>query len=283
MGCGADRPVPASGVDRARPQIERIVALTPAASEILDGLGAFDRVVAVSAYAVHPPAVEFLPRLGTGGNSPLEALVALAPDLVVSGGLDSDVLSGHLRALGISQVLIPGRTIADIEDGIATLGNVLGVAPRAEAVVESMRRGLERVRNRTSGRGRPRVLLVVDRLPGTLRGVYVPSADSFLSELVVIAGGEPVRVTEGVGGYAQVNIEALVALDPDIVIETIQGEPGRFTEDSMAVWGVLPRMRAVASGRVYPVRDPSILHPSHRVVETAERFARLIHPGALDR
>ena len=43
---------------------QRIISLSPNVSEILDGVGAFDRVVAISDYCTYPPAVKHLPRVG---------------------------------------------------------------------------------------------------------------------------------------------------------------------------------------------------------------------------
>lgn len=276
-GCG---PATQTGTEeRSGSFPRRIVSLSPAATEILSGVGVFDRVVGVSDYCIHPPEVATLPRLGSWQDARLEELTALDPDLVVSGGAESDRVGEQLRTLGIEFVLISGQRIDHISADIGTIGSIVGVETAASDLIRAMRLGLESVREAVAGRTRPRVLLVVDRLPGTLRSIYAPTADSFLSEVVSVAGAEPVAIAGGVGGYAQVNLETLVALDPEIVIETIQGVPGRFTEDSMEVWRQLPSLAAVRNGRIVPIRDPSVLHPSHRIVETARRFARVIHPG----
>jgi iron complex transport system substrate-binding protein len=227
--------------------------------------------------------VENLPRLGSWQDANLEQLVLLEPDLVITGGIDSDAVSRQLADLGIATVAMPVLTLEDIFTSIESIGRAVGRPDRARSVTAETRTALDQLDGRVAGRPRPRVLLVVDRLPGTLRSIYTPTEASFLDELVRIAGGEPVPVTGGLGGYAGVSLEALVHLDPEIVIETIQGVPGRFTEDSMAVWGSLPELAAVRAGRVYAIRDTSVLHPSQRVRETAVRFAELIHPGVFPR
>src|SRR5438552_3049741 len=43
---------------------QRIISLSPNVTEILDGVGAFDRVIAVSDFCDYPPAVKRLPRVG---------------------------------------------------------------------------------------------------------------------------------------------------------------------------------------------------------------------------
>jgi iron complex transport system substrate-binding protein len=75
--------------------------------------------------------------------------------------------------------------------------------------------------------------------------------------------------------------EAVVALDPDVVLDLMMHkEGGSFDEDTLSVWRELPTLRAVRDGRVYPVRDETVLHPSQLVGNSARRFAELIHPEA---
>ena len=78
--------------------------------------------------------------------------------------------------------------------------------------------------------------------------------------------------------------EAVVALDPDVVLDLMmQPQTGGLAEDTLAVWKELPTLRAVQQGRVYPVRDQTVLHPSQLVGDSARKFAELIHPEAFER
>ena len=273
--CGAQ---PVEKLVESVPNPARIVSLTPAATEILFGLGVFDRVVGISDYCTYPPQVDTLPRLGSWQDADLERLTRLAPDLVVTGGVESSILSGQLAALEIPTVTIAVDTLDDVFRNIERIGLVVGRSDRARALAEETQAELGDIRADVQGVDRPRVLVVVDRVPGTLRSIYTVSEDSFLAGLIQIAGGEPVRVTNAVAGYAQVSLEALVYLDPGIIIDMIQGVPGRFRENSMEVWRQIPNLRAVQTGRVHPIRDTSVLHPSQRVSVTARRFAEIIHP-----
>jgi hypothetical protein len=60
----------------------------------------------------------------------------------------------------------------------------------------------------------------------------------------------------------------------------VQGarEGSQLAEDLQSVWRELPQVRAVSDGRVYPLREESVLHPSQFVGDTARRFAEIIHP-----
>ena len=79
-------PVDASGVafDPARPP-RRIVSLIPSTTETLCRLGLADALVGVTVYCVEPrEVVRTKRRIGGEKNPDLEAIRALAPDLVVA-------------------------------------------------------------------------------------------------------------------------------------------------------------------------------------------------------
>ena len=124
----------------------------------------------------------------------------------------------------------------------------------------------------------PRVLLVADRVPGSLRGIYVASGESFLTQLVEVAGGASIKPPEAGAGYVAINKEALIEFDPEIIIDMVQSSEGKFAEDPREVWRELPSLRAVRDNRVVSIRDTYVLHPSQFVGKTAQAFARVIHP-----
>jgi iron complex transport system substrate-binding protein len=124
-----------------------------------------------------------------------------------------------------------------------------------------------------------RVLCIVDRVPGTLRDLYTATEGSFLAQLVEIAGGQSIA-PKASSAYGKITKEAVLALDPEVIIDMVQGAQGRMGENSALVWQELSSVRAVREGRVHPIRDPSVLHPSQFVSNTARRFAAIIHPEA---
>src|SRR5436309_9908354 len=96
----------------AQPSPRRIISVSPNVTEILYGIGAFDRVVAVSDYCTYPPAVESLPRVGGWENSNLEKIAALRPELVILTDAQAPFLEDKLRDLGIRSMAVPTRSLA---------------------------------------------------------------------------------------------------------------------------------------------------------------------------
>jgi len=258
---------------------QRIISASPNITEILYGVGAFDRVVAVSDYCTYPPAVKTLPRIGRWQDSNLEEIASLAPDLVLLADFQAPLLEGRFRDLGIRFLSIPTQSLEHVFTAIDTIGRVTGHEAQAREVAARTRARLDAVRSRTRSLPRRRVLFVVDRSPGTLREMYAASQGSFLAELVEIAGGRCVgdRVPTG---YSKISKEAVLTLAPDLIIDMVHGAKGVLAEDPAAVWRDLPELRAVREGRVYPVRDEFLPHASQFVADTAELLMRMIHPAA---
>jgi len=255
----------------------RIISLSPNVTDILEGVGAFDRVVAVSDYCSYPPSVASLPRVGGWQNASLEEVATLAPDLVVMAEVQAPFVDSHLQALGINTLVVPSQSLQDVFTAIDAVGRGVGRQQQARRLQGEVRAVLERVAGRTEGLPKPSVLCVVDRVPGTLRGLYAATRGSYLSRLIEIAGGRPMA-PQATFNYGRISKEAVVTLNPDVVIDMVQGAQGTFAEDPIGIWSALNEIRAVRRGRVHPVREMFVLHASQFVAQTAELFSRLIHP-----
>ena len=262
--------------------VHRIVSLSPSATEILYGVGVFDRVVAVSNYCTYPPEVARLPRVGNWLNANAEQLAELRPDLVVMTESQAHFLDAKLQALGFKSLVVRSQTLADAYDAIAAIGAAVGKTAEGKALAERTRGEVEAVRVRAAGLAHPRVLCVVDRVPGTLRELYTATYGSFIAELIEVAGGTSVAPRANTG-YGKLTKEALVVLDPEIIIDMIQGAKGRLGEDPRRVWGELAQVAAVRNGCVVALDDTAFLHPSQLVAVSAQRFAEIIHPEVFAR
>ena len=260
---------------------QRIISLSPSTTEVLYGVGAFERVVAVSDYDKFPPEVSKLPKVGGWSNTNLEQVATLKPDLIIMTASQAPLIKDKLDALGVYTLSVPSYTVADALQSIEQIGAATGRDEAARNLVAVTRAKLEDVRGRTRELPRLRVLCIVDRVPGTLRGLYTATRGSFFAELIEIAGGESIAPPAS-NGFGQISKEAVVSLNPDIIFDMLQSGDGKLAEDVLEVWKELADVRAVREGRVYRLRDESMLHPSQFVGDTARKFAELIHPQAFE-
>jgi iron complex transport system substrate-binding protein len=263
----------------AAAQPRHIVSLSPNATEMLYGIGAFGEVVGVSDYCTYPPEAKALPSVGGWHTPDLETLLALHPDLVIMDDGQRPYLQDKLKDLGFAWLVIPNHTVADVYAGIAALGRATGREEGAKRLIATTREALSQVARRTSTLPRHSVVLIVSRTPGTLRDLDAATGGSFLAELVDIAGGR-IAVPPSARGYARLSKEDLLAVDPEVILDFIHGAHSPLAGDATAAWGGMPELRAVRAHRVYGVQEDHVPHASQRIAETAALFARLIHPEA---
>jgi len=256
---------------------KRIVSLSPSTTEILYGVGAFPRVVGVSQYCTYPPEVAKLPRVGGWQTSDVEKILALHPDLVVLTDAQAPFISDRLSAFGIHFIAVPSESLADVFSAIRSIGEATGNQAKASILTRDMHASLDALRAKTERLPRRTVLLSVSRTPGTLSDLYVATGGSYLIDLVEIAGGQSV-VEPAQRGYGKISKEAILTLNPEVIIDLVHGSKARFGEHAADVWNDLPELRAVREKHVYPVDDQFIPHPSQFVTRTAEAFAHIIHP-----
>lgn len=255
----------------------RIVSVSPNVTEMLYGIGAFGQVAGISDYCTYPPEVKNLPSIGGWHNPSLEKLATLKPDLVISDDGQAPFIEKNVEALGLRFLVVPNHTIRDLYSGIADLGRVTGHEEQAAKLIAQTREGLQRVSQKTAGRPAPRVIMIVNRTPGTLRDLYTATEGGFLAELVAIAGGR-IAAPKAPNGYGKLSKEDLLAINPDIILDFIHGSQSRFAGDPIEAWKEMPELKAVHTGQIHGVNEDYVPHASQRVVQTAELFARLIHP-----
>ena len=114
---------------------QRIVSLSPDLTEILYGVGAFSRVVAVSNFDTYPPEVARLPRLGTLDTLSFERLAAAKPDLVLMNSVQAPFLEQPLRDLGLRIFKTSNQSIQQTLATIAAIGQLTGHEREAAALV----------------------------------------------------------------------------------------------------------------------------------------------------
>lgn len=275
VGCGGRQAHQQKASVEPRPQ--RIVSLSPSVTEILYGIGAWPQVVAVSQFCTYPEDVKNKPRVNGWDKTNLEQVMALKPDFVMGVEAQEPFLRDKLDGLGVRSLFVKSQTLADVSTSIGEIGRASGHEHEATDLSAQTEREIDAVRTTVANRPRPRVLCVVDRIPGTIRDLYTATRGSYLDELISIAGGESIA-PPGEHGYGKITKEAVLTLNPEVIIDMVQGSKGKFGEDPVAVWNELAEVRAVRDKRIYSMTDPSVIHPSQFVGRTAQIIARALHP-----
>src|SRR5512134_499565 len=164
-GAGCDRSRDdAHAVVADRGDVNRVVSLTPSATEVVAALGATGTLIGVDEYSTYPPEVTALPKVGSFLSPNLEAIAALAPSLVIVDDIHGGAAKA-LHELAIATVACPMHALPDVKAALIRVGHALGRDRIAAERVEAIDRALDAAAaNRPAIR--PRVLLVIDRSAG---------------------------------------------------------------------------------------------------------------------
>jgi ABC-type Fe3+-hydroxamate transport system substrate-binding protein len=151
----------------------RIVCLTEETVETLYLLGEQDRIVGVSGYAVRPPQVRReKPRVSAFTSADIPKILALEPDLVLTfSDLQAPIAADLIRA-GIAVHAFNQRDIAGILAMIRTLGSLVGVSEKAEALAQHYERRLAEIAAGAQNHPRPaaaNVIGAIEKLLPTIR------------------------------------------------------------------------------------------------------------------
>lgn len=254
---------------------QRLVSLAPGLTEIVFALGRGDALVGVTKFCDYPPAAGKIAKVGGFLDFSPEALLALAPDVVLAYPEHARRLQSLPAAV---RVLTLGHArLADLLASMTEIGRALGRDEEAARLVGSIRRRLRRVAGQVAGRDKVRALFVAGRSPDELRNMFIIGRRDFLNDLLETAGG--VNAYQGPIGYPSVSLETVIALAPEFIFEISAHSEGIADEKVFALWRPLAMVPAVANRRVRVIRDPAWLRPGPRVAEVAEELARQLHPA----
>ena len=139
--------------------------MAPSITETLYALGLGDRVVGVTRYCQYPPEVKGKPQIGGYYDPNFEAIVALKPDLVVM--LDEhELIAAGLRKAESEDAGGMSQDHRGIIESFRTIGRVCGKEAEGRRMAEQYETRLRRIRAKTRGLPRPRVLMALDRTFG---------------------------------------------------------------------------------------------------------------------
>lgn len=270
---GLNRPVELQGIPK------RIVSLAPSNTEILFAIGAGKQVVGRDSFSNYPAQAASVQDIGgSTGKYDTEAIVALKPDLVLAGEINTPELVNSLQKLGLTVYYLPNpTTLEGMFANLETVGQLTGHSSEAGVLVKSLTARVAavdaRIKTATTS---PAVYYELDATDPTKP--YTAGPGTFVDLLLTRAGGNNVGKSLK-SQWAQISLEQLVVANPSIII--LGDAAYGTTPDALkqrAGWGSLA---AVKNGQIYPIDDNLISRPGPRLVDGLEALAKLLHPGAL--
>jgi cobalamin transport system substrate-binding protein len=249
----------------------RIVTTAPSITEIAFALGLGPSIVGVSDYCRFPPEAARRTRVGPYLAPSLERILALRPGLVLLDEVQAGIAQG-LEHAGVRTVRLRMQGLQDVRAGVRAVGRAAGREREAAALLARFDQALDRGPRL---RGRPRVLLIVGRDPGTFRNLVACGPSSFAGELLRIAGARNV-FDDVERPYFQISTEGVLARAPDTIVEIVDAAVD--PEAARRQWFELAAVAAVRAGRVHILQNLLPTTPGPRAPEALAVLVRTIEP-----
>ncbi len=207
----AGSPAPSSSTAAAAAP-QRIVSLSPSATEDLYAIGAGSQVVAVDSLSNYPSNAPVTKLSAYQPNA--EAVAKYRPDLVVISD-DISNIKAQLTKLSIPVLVEPAAAnLADVYAQIKSLGMATGRTAAAASTVAGMQRQVAALVSSVPKRATP--LTYFHELDNTL---YSVSSKTFVGQLYAMAGLKDIADADNPKAtpYPQLSPEYLVTANPDLI------------------------------------------------------------------
>lgn len=247
-------------------QPQRIISLSPTATEMLFAVGAGDLVIAVDDQSNHPPEA---PMTDLSGFTPnVEAIIGFEPDLVISSGLPEDIEAG-LTGAGIpSMTLFFGAVLEDTFTQIEQVGAATGHVGDAAELVAQIQSDLAAIAETLPDLGE------VTYYHELTSDLFSATSSTFIGQIYSQLGLVNVADEADVDGFGfpQLSAEYLLEQDPDLIFladtkccgetaETVAARPG---------WD---QLTAVQNGNVIELDDDIASRWGPRIVDFLQVIA----------
>jgi len=258
--------------------VHRVVALSPALTEMVYAVGAGSSLLATVQTSNWPPPARALPRIGDALRFDVERILALKPDLVLAwhhGNPEREL--AQLEAAGLRLVRFEPRRLDEIPRTLERLGDLLGHSADGRMQGETFRAGIEALRAVHRDAAPVSVFYQVWSSPlMTLNGHHV------VSDVLALCGGRNV-FGDLPQLVPQLSTESVLAANPEVLLtarddlDPAAGVRRDAALPAYATWRRFHDLEAVRRGWLFEVSGDIMTRPGPRLLDGARAVC-----GALD-
>jgi iron complex transport system substrate-binding protein len=202
---------------------ERVITTSVPLTEMLHLLGVTPVGVPTSTNPI-PVDFESIQRIGSPMQPDLEIVTELEPDLILGAESLRSTLDKNLEGIELSTAYLPTDSFDDLKLSFKALGTYFNKTDEMNAVLTTILDKENELIEQAKGKGMPSVMLMI----GTADSFMVMSERSYLGSLVSKLGADNIAtsVMKVSDTYAPINMEDVVAADPDIILVLASGDHG---------------------------------------------------------
>ncbi|MDR0806759.1 MAG: vitamin B12 ABC transporter substrate-binding protein BtuF [Enterobacteriaceae bacterium] len=198
---------------------ERVISLSPHATELAYAAGMGDKLIAVSAHSDYPPEAQKLEQVSSWQGINIERVLALKPDLVLAwrGGNPQKIID-QLAGFGIKVLYVDPQNIQQIAESLDQLAQYSPNPEQAHQAAQQLLAEQQSVKQQYSRTDHApvEVFLQFGNQP-----LFTSSSGTLQNEIVELCGGKNIFVDSPVP-WPQVSKEQVLTRKPQMII--IAGE-----------------------------------------------------------
>jgi iron complex transport system substrate-binding protein len=259
---------------KALPQ--RIVSLSPAATEMLFAAGAGNQVVGVTTYCNYPPEAATREKIGgySAKTISVEKIVGLKPDLVVAeSSTHADIIKA-LEPLGVTVLAIKSSTLNDVYANLDLLGRLTGHSDIATAAVSGMKATIKAVTDKVASIPQDKRVTVFWEIWDEPLMTAGPS--SFPGQILELAGGKSIFADLSTD-YPTVSAEDVIKRNPAVVMGP-DTHADKLTNDIIGKRPGWEKVDAIVKGRVYLINGDTSSRSGPRLASALQDVAKALYP-----
>ncbi|MEQ6886235.1 cobalamin-binding protein [Salicola sp. Rm-C-2C1-2] len=238
---------------------ERIISLSPGATELLFAAGAGDAVKGVVNYSNYPAAAKELPIIGSLKRLDVEKILSLSPDLIIAWVTGNPKeQTERLEELDLTLYYLEPRDFDGIARSIERLSVLAGSESEGHREAERFREGIASLRRDYGDSAPVRVFYQVWDKP-----LMTVNGEHFIHEVIELCGGKNVYA-ELDRLVPRIDRESVLASNPEAIVAGGMGEENR---DWLEEWKQFDSLTATQRDNLFFVPPSTLQRPTPRLLE----------------
>jgi len=233
---------------------QKIISLSPHITELLYSAGAGKKIVGVDDYSDFPEAARSIVSIGDANHLDIEKILSLQPDLIVAwgSGQSHNQFIEQLIHLNLTVYISSPEDLEAIPHTVENLGKLSGTYGYAKQQSQEFRDELMNIINEYSERSSITVFYEIWNQP-----LFTINGQHAISKVIEICGGSNVFAELPILS-PEVNIEAVISTNPDVIIASGVGSSNQrppWLDD----WLQWPTINAASNNHLYHI-SPDLIH-----------------------
>lgn len=249
---------------------QRIISLSPSATEILFAIGAQNQIAARSDFCDFPENAKNIPSVGgfDGKTLSIEKILSFSPDFVYLTNGMHNYLIPFLQKHNIAYYISVADSVQTVLQEITEIGKITNHQLQAQKLCNQIKQDLQKIAEQNKSKPKVTVYWEVWTPPYMSAG-----KNSFINEIITYAGG--INIFSDIEQpYPVVSEEAILMRNPQIIIIPNSTVGGTTAVTSRKNW---QNISAVKNNKIYSIDTNIISRPGPRISQAIELISNCIY------